>query len=329
MIFDSNKFFYKIKSEDAFEKFCFKLLYKHYESNSTYRSYCDLINRPPSIIKSVKEIPFLPVSFFKTHSVKTFNEKSKIIFKSSGTTNNKPSKHFLKDTTNYKKSFSKSFELFYGRPSDWVILALLPGYIENTESSLIYMITDLIKQSDSDSSGFYLDDFDKLHKTLLELESKKQKTILIGVSFALLNFIEKNKIKLKHTIIIETGGMKGKRKELIRTELHKTLCNGFGVKSIHSEYGMTELLSQAYSVKNGLFKCPPWMRVLSREIDDPLLLCKDEQAGGLNIIDLANSYSCPFIATDDIGKVYSNGYFEVLGRFDQAEIRGCNLMVFN
>ena len=329
MKFNSSNFFSKIESEDDFEKICFKLLNKHYKFNTVYRSYCDLINRPPSSINSFKEIPFLPISFFKSHDVKTFSEKPKVVFKSSGTTNDNPSQHFIKDTTDYKKSFSKSFELFYGKPTDWVILALLPGYYERNDSSLIYMVADLIKQSNSNSSGFYLDDFDKLYKTLLDLESIKQKTILIGVSFALLSFIKKNKIKLKYTVIIETGGMKGKRKELIRNELHKKLCNGFGVKSIHSEYGMTELLSQAYSIKDGLFECPPWMKVFSREIDDPLTLCMPEQTGGLNIIDLVNSDSCPFIATEDLGKVYSNGFFEVLGRFDQAEIRGCNLMVFN
>ena len=219
--------------------------------------------------------------------------------------------------------------MFYGKPSDWVILALLPGSQERKNSSLIYMVSDLIKQSNSNVSGFYLDEFEKLYNVLLDLDSKNQKTILIGVSYALLSFIEMNKIKLKHTTIIETGGMKGKRKELIRNELHEKLCNGFGVKSIHSEYGMTELLSQAYSIKNGLFECPPWMKVLSREIDDPLTICEFGQMGGLNIIDLANSDSCPFIATEDLGKVYSDGRFEVLGRFDQAEIRGCNLMVFN
>jgi len=329
MVMKLNNSFYNIESEKKFERACFELLFKHYNSNSVYGSYCDLINKPPSSISSIREIPFLPISFFKTHKVKTFFEKSKIIFKSSRTTNKTPSQHFLKNTINYEKSFSKSFELFYGKPSNWVILALLPGYYKRNNSSLIYMVSDLIKQSDSSASGFYLNEFENLYKVLLDLETKKQKTILIGVSFALLNFIEKNKIKLKHTIIIETGGMKGKRKELIRNELHEKLCDGFGVKSIHSEYGMTELLSQAYSTKDGLFECPPWMKVLSREIDDPFTICKPEQTGGLNIIDLANSDSCPFIATEDIGRVYSDGKFEVLGRFDQAEIRGCNLMAFN
>jgi phenylacetate-coenzyme A ligase PaaK-like adenylate-forming protein len=327
---NSINFFYDIKSKNDFEKFCFKLLDIQYKSNPIYRSYCDLINKPPSSIKSIEEIPFLPISFFKTHSIKTYSEKSEVIFKSSGTSNHyNKSQHFVKDINHYKKSFSKSFELFYGKPDDWTILALLPGYSENENSSLIYMITDLIKQSNSNLSGFYLDDFDKLRETLLKLESKKQKTILLGVSFALLNFIEKNKIKLNYTIIIETGGMKGKRKEMVRNQLHENLCLGFGVKSIHSEYGMTELLSQAYSFKNGLFKCPPWMKIFIREIDDPLTLCKPEKSGAINVIDLANSDSCPFIATDDIGKKFSGGDFEILGRLDQAEVRGCNLMVFN
>lgn len=324
-----NDFFSKPESENDFKKTCFNLLQKHYNFNPVYRSYCDLINKPPSTIKLLKEIPFLPISFFKTHEIKTFPEKSKLIFESSGTTGKKKSQHFLKNANNYKKSFSKSFELFYGKPNEWVILALLPGYNQKGGSSLIYMVTDLIKQSNSHESGFYLNDFDKLYKMLLDLESKKKKTILIGVSFALMSFIEQKKIKLNYTIIIETGGMKGIRKELTRNELHKILCKGFGVKTIHSEYGMTELLSQAYSIKNGLFECPPWMKVLSREVDDPLTLCEFEKIGGLNIIDLANSESCPFIATEDLGKVYSSGKFEVLGRFDQAEIRGCNLMVFS
>ncbi len=322
--------FFKIRSQTDFDDVCFNLLNKHYKLNPIYSSYCNLINKPPSLINSINEIPFLPISFFKTHDVKIFNEKPIIIFKSSGTTSNlKKSKHFLKTTNNYEKSFSKSFSLSYGKPTDWVILALLPGYSERKDSSLIYMVNDLIKQSKSESSGFYLDDFDKLFNMLKDLESKKKKTILIGVSFALIDFIETNKMELKYTVVIETGGMKGRRKELVRSELHKKLCDGFGLKSIHSEYGMTEILSQAYSHNDGIFKCPPWMKVLTREIDDPLSICKPEHSGGLNIIDLANSESCPFIATDDVGRVYSNGDFEVTGRLDQAEVRGCNLILFN
>ena len=324
----SQKEFYNIKSNYDFENMCFKLLETHYNSNPVYRSYCDLINKPISTINSLNEIPFLPISFFKTHKVKIFSEKPKVIFKSSRTTNINPSKHYIKNIFNYEKSFLNSFKLFYGDPKEWVILSLLPGY-SKAESSLIYMISKLVKKTNSKISGFYLNNYQKLYNTIIELEEKKQKTILIGVSFALLDFIEKNKMKLKKTIVMETGGMKGQKKELIRSELHEKLCDGFGVKKIHSEYGMTELLSQAYSKKNGLFKCPPWMKVFTRDINDPLSINTSEKTGGLNIIDLANQDSCPFIATEDLGKAYGNKLFEVLGRFDQAEIRGCNLMMFN
>lgn len=329
MKYNTDKLFYNIKSDFEFEKVCFKLLKKHYKLNTVYRSYCDLINRPPESINSINEIPFLPISFFKTHEIKTFSEKPKVIFQSSGTTNKNPSKLFLKNTINYKKSFFKSFEMFYGDVSNWTILALLPGYSIKNDSSLIFMVTELIKKTKSELSGFFLEDYRKLRETLISLESKKQKTILIGVSFALLDFIKTNKLKLEYTTIVETGGMKGNRKELVRKELHEKLCAGFGVEIIHSEYGMTELLSQAYSKKSGKFKCPPWMRVFTREIEDPLTACPPNKIGSLNIIDLANTDSCPFIATEDIGKVDSNGSFEVLGRLDQAEVRGCNLLVTN
>lgn len=329
MKYNTDKLFYNIKSDFEFEKVCFKLLKKHYKLNTVYRSYCDLINRPPESINSINEIPFLPISFFKTHEIKTFSEKPKVIFQSSGTTNKTPSKLFLKNTINYKKSFFKSFEMFYGDVSNWTILALLPGYSIKNDSSLIFMVTELIKKTKSELSGFFLEDYRKLRETLISLESKKQKTILIGVSFALLDFIKTNKLKLEYTTIVETGGMKGNRKELVRKELHEKLCAGFGVEIIHSEYGMTELLSQAYSKKSGKFKCPPWMRVFTREIEDPLTACPPNKIGSLNIIDLANTDSCPFIATEDIGKVDSNGSFEVLGRLDQAEVRGCNLLVTN
>ena len=329
MKYNADKLFYNIKSDYEFEKFCFKLLNKHYKLNTVYRSYCDLINRPPESINSIKEIPFLPISFFKTHEIKTFSEKPKVIFQSSGTTNKTLSKHFLKNTINYKKSFFKSFEMFYGNVSDWTILALLPGYSIKNNSSLIFMVTELIKKTKSEFSGFFFEDYKKLRETLINLESKKQKTILIGVSFALLDFIKTNKLKLEHTTIVETGGMKGNRKELVRKELHEKLCSGFGVEIIHSEYGMTELLSQAYSKKGGKFECPPWMRVFTREIEDPLTVCPPNRIGSLNIIDLANTDSCPFIATEDIGKVDTEGNFEVLGRLDQAEVRGCNLLVSN
>lgn len=320
--------FDKIKSKSNFEDACNKLLNYHYEFSSIYRNYCDLINRPPKSVSSVEEIPFLPISFFKSHKLKTFNSNSKIIFRSSGTSKQKKSQHFLKNKIAYEKSFLTCFELFYGDAKQYTVLALLPGYYERNDSSLIYMVKKLISKSNSNKSGFYLDNFYELYKNLQILDKKKEKIILIGVSFALVDFVDKYKLNLKNLVVIETGGMKGKRKEITRKKLHKILCDGFGVSSINSEYGMTELLSQAYSKKNGLFSCPPWMKVIIREIDDPLSLCKNGEAGGINIIDLANFESCPFIATDDIGKIHSSGKFRVLGRIDNSEIRGCNTIYF-
>lgn len=324
----STNSFHEIKSKSDFEDACHNLLFHHYKLNQTYRSYCDLINRPPFSISSINEIPFLPISFFKKHQVKIFNSKPKIIFRSSGTTSCNRSQHFLENEKTYEKSFFECFKLFYGDIRKYNILALLPGYYERNDSSLIYMVKELIKKSKSSKSGFYLNNFDELKKNLLELDYKKEKTILIGVSFALLDFIEKNKLNLTHTTIIETGGMKGKRKEITREELHNFLCEGFGVSLIQSEYGMTEILSQAYSKGNGLFECPPWMKILVRQIEDPLSISKITDTGALNIIDLANFGSCPFIASDDVGKIHSSGKFEVLGRIDNSEIRGCNTIYF-
>ena len=318
--------FYNIKTEKEFENFCFKLVKVHYELNPIYRSFCDLINTPPDSINSYSQIPFLPISFFKTHDVKIFCEKEEAIFQSSMTSSIQPSRHFIKNLSDYENSFRKGFEHFYGEISDYTILALLPGYIERKNSSLIYMVSNLIQKTKSKHSGFYINDLKNLKNTLEEIDSKGYKTLLIGVSFALLEFINKYNFNLKNTIIIETGGMKGKLKELVRDELHEKLSKGFGVNNIHSEYGMTELFSQAYSKEQGLFICPPWMKVFTRDIDDPLFFDKSKP-GGLNIIDLANFNTCPFIATQDLGKMHLDGSFEVLGRFDQSEIRGCNLMV--
>ena len=255
-----------------------------------------------------------------------------MIFESSGTTQSIKSRHFIKDVPLYKKTFTRAFELFYGPEDEWCILGLLPSYTERKNSSLVMMVNELMRRSMHPLSGFYLNDHEKLHKTLLHNEILKQPTLLIGVTFALLDFAEKYKMQLRHTVIMETGGMKGKREEIIREEVYKNLQHRLGITAVHSEYGMTEILSQAYSRDKGLFKCAPWMKVLVRDEDDPLKkneVSKDKKpvTGLINIIDLANIYSCAFIATDDIGRLYHTGYFEVLGRSDYSDVRGCNLLV--
>jgi hypothetical protein len=299
----------------------------HYKENSVYRQYCDLIGRTPQQVKSVGDIPFLPIQFFKTKRIGLGDFEPQIRFSSSGTTGMVTAQHLVKDLGLYEQSFRKGFSHFYGPITDYCVLALLPAYLERQGSSLIYMAQDMITKSGHPHSGFYLNNLEKLTETLKLLEGQGQKTLLLGVSFALLDLAEQFPQKLAHTIVMETGGMKGRRKEMIREELHAVLKQGLGVDQIHSEYGMTELLSQAYSTGNSLFKTPPWMRVMARSTDDPLGQIAAGKSGGLNIIDLANSHSCPFIATQDLGKVYPDGSFEVLGRFDHADVRGCNLMV--
>jgi hypothetical protein len=275
----------------------------------------------------LKEIPFLPIQFFKSHRVLSSSEPIEKSFSSSGTTGNITGKHHITDISFYEKSFQKGFEQFYGNIEDYVILALLPSYLEREGSSLIYMVDALIKQSNHKESGFYLNNLSELNETLLKLESQGKQTLLIGVSFALLDFIETYSFKLNHTLVMETGGMKGRRKELVRSELHSILKQGFGVENIHSEYGMTELLSQAYSKGDGIFECPNWMKVFVRDPEDALTILDPEKTGGINVIDLANVNSCSFIATQDLGKINQDGTFEIVGRFDHSDIRGCNLMV--
>ena len=310
-----------------FEKKALEIFKFQFENNLVYRSFCDLLCKHPSEIKDLKDIPFLPIDFFKSHEIKISSKKTSKIFTSSGTTGSNLSKHYVTDLDLYEKSFINCFKVFYGDINNYTILGLLPSYLERNNSSLVYMVNKMIEQSKFPESRFYLDEIDELKETILNLEKEKRKTILIGVSYALLDLIEYHKFNLKHTIIMETGGMKGKRKELIKSELHKLLKNGFGVNNIHSEYGMTELLSQAYSKKNGLFSTPPWMKILIRDTEDPQSILPLAKTGGINIIDLANINSCPFIATMDLGKLHEDGQFEVLGRFDQSDIRGCNLMV--
>ena len=318
---------FNIKSKLQFEQLALQVFKHQFENNTVYRSFCDLLYKHPSDVKTIKDIPFLPIQFFKSHKVINSSNVIQETFTSSGTTGQLTSRHFVTDIALYEQSFRKGFKHFYGNIEDYVVLALLPSYLERDGSSLIYMVNDMINNSKQPESGFYLNDLESLKNTLINLESQDKKTLLIGVSFALLDFVERYQLKLKNTIVMETGGMKGKRKELIRTELHEILKQGFGVNTIHSEYGMTELLSQAYSKGNSLFKSPPWMQILSRDTEDALTIQHHGKTGGINIIDLANINSCAFIATQDLGKVYKDGSFEVLGRFDNSDIRGCNLMV--
>lgn len=297
------------------------------EHNIVYKEFLTGLNVDAASVKEVSNIPFLPVEFFKSQAVVTSHDDIELTFTSSGTTGMITSRHHVTDVSWYVESFRKAFSLFYGDIKDYTVLALLPSYLEREGSSLIYMAEDLIKQSNNPDSGFYLYNHADLFHQLKKQQELKRPTLLLGVTFALLNFIELYPMNFPELIVMETGGMKGRRKEMIRDELHATLCQGFGVSAIHSEYGMTELLSQAYSKGEGVFNCPPWMRIITRDPNDPLSLMETGKTGGVNIIDLANINSCSFIATQDLGKVYVDGSFEILGRFDNSDIRGCNLLI--
>ncbi len=302
----------------------------HYQAKHVpvYHDYLAALGVDPSGVKEVGKIPFLPIEFFKSHRVIGEGLESDLVFESSGTTGSTSSRHHVADASLYRESFTKGFKLFYGEPSQYCILALLPSYLERKGSSLVHMMDQLIKQSGHPDSGFYLDNLEELSSILKKRKLDRQSTLLVGVSFALLDLSESYAMELgSHIILMETGGMKGRRAELIRSELHEALKNAFAVKTIHSEYGMTELLSQAYSNGDGLFKTPPWMSLLIRDPNDPLSLLPAGHTGGINIIDLSNLYSCSFIATGDLGKVYDDGSFEVLGRYDHSDIRGCNLLI--
>jgi phenylacetate-coenzyme A ligase PaaK-like adenylate-forming protein len=297
-----------------------------YEQNPLYRRYTSTLGVDPVRVGRIEEIPFLPVSFFKTEAVRTTQFTPETVFTSSGTTGMVSSRHEIKHLDLYQKSFRAAFTRFYGNSTDWCVIGLLPSYLERSSSSLVVMVDDLIRSSGHPKSGFYLYEHDTLYRVLQELEAAGQKTLLIGVTFALLDFAEKYTLNLKNTVVMETGGMKGRRRELTRPELHAFLTQRLGVKTIHAEYGMTELLSQAYSAGNGIFECPPWMRMLIRTEDDPLEV-RSEGEGILNIIDLANQWSCAFIAVDDVGRIHPDGRFEVAGRVDNSDIRGCSLLV--
>ena len=325
---------FQISSKKEFEKITLKVFRLQYDNNLVYQQFCNFLKKDKTNVKSLSEIPFLPIQFFKSHDVISSNEAIQHTFTSSGTTGMQTSKHLVTDVNWYEQSYRLGFSQFYGNIEDYCVLALLPSYLEREGSSLIYMVEDLIESSNHANSGFYLNNHTELLQKIGQLNKEGQNVILIGVTYALLDLIEyaqATSFPLRelgsNLIIMETGGMKGKRKELIREELHTILCNGFGVTKIHSEYGMTELLSQAYSLGDGVFECPPWMQVFIRDTEDAFTYVADGKTGGINVIDLANINSCSFIATQDLGKKNPNHSFEVLGRFDHSDIRGCNLMV--
>ena len=318
---------FNIQNEQQFTEIALAVFKHQFRNNKVYRSFCDLLYIHPASVNTIEEIPFLPIQFFKSRQVLSSLDEVQETFTSSGTTGSVISKHLVTDINLYKESYLKGFAHFYGNIEEYTVLALLPNYLEREGSSLVFMVDDLIRKSKNPESGFFLDNRKELAQKLIELDKTGQKILLIGVSFALLDLIEMQQFSLKNTIIMETGGMKGRRKELVREELHAILQNGFGVSEIHSEYGMTELLSQAYSKGNGIFKTPPWMKILTRDTEDALTINASGKNGGINIIDLANYNSCSFIAAQDLGKVHENETFEIIGRFDNSDIRGCNLLV--
>lgn len=314
-----------------FDDLAYRLFNFQYENNALYHAYVDTLHIPVSSIKETRDIPFLPIGFFKTHEVKTGRFEPELYFESSGTTQTVRSKHYIKDISLYEQSFRKGFEICYGDIEEYIVLGLLPSYLERNNSSLVYMVHDMIQRSKHSESGFYLHDHEKLYNQLLHLEKRNKKIVLIGVTFALLDFAEKYSMQLENTIIMETGGMKGRREEWTREEVHQFLKERLGVRQVHSEYGMTELLSQAYSKKEGIFYPPFWMRIFLRDETDPLQILpwpkeNSSQRGIINMIDLSNIYSCAFIATEDAGRIFPDGSFQVLGRIDNSDLRGCSLM---
>jgi len=313
--------------EQDMEATALELFRYQYQENALYRAYTDALHRKPADVRSLLQIPFLPIQFFKSHTITCGTFTPELVFESSGTTQTVNSRHLVKEAAVYERSFLTAFEQFYGPVTDFVVLGLLPSYLERQHSSLVYMVQDMVKRSGHAASGFYLYEHDKLAAHLRELEASGQKTLLIGVTFGLLDFAERYSLELKHTIVMETGGMKGRREEWTRLQVHAYLKERLGCSHIHAEYGMTELLSQAYSYGDGLFTTPPWMKVLVRDENDPFELSTANASGVINVVDLANVYSCAFIATEDIGKLRPDGSFEVLGRLDNSALRGCSLMV--
>ena len=313
-------------NEESFETLALEIFHFQRENNPVYAEFLHALKVDPAAVRNITQIPFLPVRFFKSHEIRTTAFEPQSVFESSGTTGSINSRHFVKDLALYEESFTKGFEKFYGPVKNYCIIGLLPSYLERNNSSLVYMVDKWVRLSEHPQSGFYLSEFEQLALVLQELERQKQPTLLIGVTFALLDFAEKFSFPLRYTIVMETGGMKGRRKEMIRTEVHDILKKSFHLSSVHSEYGMTELLSQAYSKKEGIFHTSPWMKILMRDEEDPFVVSRSGP-GTINIIDLANIYSCSFIATDDVGKLNSDDSFEVLGRVDGSDLRGCSLMV--
>lgn len=329
-MFNNENRIFNIASEKEFLELSLSIFNYQAAQNPIYRQWIELLKIDPVNVTKLEQIPFLPIEFFKKHKVASSPiTQNTIKFTSSSTTSQIPSKHFVNDISVYEKSFLKGFELFYGKPSDYCILALLPNYLQRKGSSLVYMCDKLIKDSKHTFSGFFLDEIEKLISIIEELKKTKQKVILIGVSYALMDLCDKGIHLNDNFIVMETGGMKGTRKELLKPELHTYLKNGFKINNIHSEYGMTELLSQAYSLGNEEFVSPPWMKFLIREVDDPLKIRTDHKTGGINLIDLANVNSCSFIATKDLGKINENRKLELMGRYDNSDVRGCNLMFGN
>lgn len=327
-MFNNEKNIFDIASESDFLALSLSIFNFQLKQNPVYSQWVKLLRVDPAHVKTLEEIPFLPIEFFKTHQIVTSPiSQNTIQFTSSSTTSQIPATHFVNDSSIYEKSFLKGFESFYGKPSEFCILALLPNYLQRKGSSLVYMCDKLIKDSKHPLSGFFLDDVDDLILKIEQLKQSKQKVILIGVSYALMDLCDKGIHLNNNFIVMETGGMKGTRKELLKSELHTYLRSGFKINNIHSEYGMTELLSQAYSLGNEEFSSPPWMKFLIREIEDPLKIRTDHKTGGINVIDLANVNSCSFIATKDLGKINANNKLELMGRYDNSDVRGCNLMV--
>ncbi len=318
---------FEIDSAAAFESTALEVFYFQYREIPIYRQWVDYLGVDLHKVQHLEQIPFLPIRFFKEHKVLRRNMEAQIVFSSSGTTSANRSKHYVAEIELYRRAFFTAFRHFYHSPDDLVILALLPSYLEREGSSLIFMVEELIKASGKKASGFYLNEHRQLYDMLMQLKESKSRVLLLGVSFGLLDFAEEFSIDFPELIVMETGGMKGRRKEMVREELHRIYCDAFGVQNIHSEYGMTELLSQAYSRGKGVFETPPWMKILIRDTNDPLSLVPKGRSGGVNIIDLANLNSCAFIATQDVGKITRENKFEILGRFDHSDVRGCNLLV--
>ncbi|MBS1491252.1 MAG: acyl transferase [Bacteroidetes bacterium] len=314
-------------NEGNFDDIALSLFQYQYKNNHLYQTYVKEVGKDVSKIKTVRDIPFLPIRFFKTHRVVTGEWHPEVTFTSSATTGSTVSSHSLPSLASYLKNTTHIFESFYGRLTDYHFLALLPSYVERKGSSLIAMIDHFIHSDQSGESGYFLTNYEALISQLTKLSKSKKKTMIWGVSFALLDFAEKFELDLSECIIMETGGMKGRRKEWIRKELHDFFGKRFNSSQIHSEYGMTELMSQGYSPANGYYHGPKWMKILIRDMNDPFGWERQGATGGINVIDLANAHSCAFIETEDLGRINGNLGFEVLGRMDNSDLRGCNLLL--